>query len=104
MARNDTLDAAEKARLLRALAFQIHRKQPPDEVLQEYFDDQFRLGRRREFRAANDVLADHGFAAALRNLEMISDDAAVLMAAIVDSRDHRLLSAALNSLADHLEA
>lgn len=104
MARNDVhTAAADKARLLRALAFQIHRKQLPDEVLQAYFDEQFQLGRRREFRSANDALRDQGFAAALHSLGMMGDDAALLLAAIVESKDHRLLAAVLNTLADHAE-
>lgn len=103
MARNDTHAAADKARLLRALAFQVHRKQPPAEALQAHFDEQFQLGRRREFRGANDALKDHGFAAALNSLEMVSDDGALLLAAIVESKDHRLLASALNMLADHVE-
>lgn len=102
MARNET-HAAEKARLLRALAFEIHRKLPAHEALQGYFDQQFQLGRRREVRGANDILADQGFAAALRALDMMSDDAALLLEAIVVSKDHRLLASALNTLADHLD-
>lgn len=103
MARQETLATDEQARLLRGLAFQIHRKQPADEVLREHFDEQFRMGRRREYRAANDALAESGFAAALRALGMIGDEGALLLAAIVESKDHRLLATALNLLADRID-
>ncbi len=103
MARQATIATDEQARLLRALAFQIHRKQPADEVLREHFDEQFRLGRRRECRAASEALDESGFAAALQALGMIGDEGSLLLAAIVESKDHRLLADALNRLADRID-
>lgn len=103
MAKNDVLDAGEKVRLLRALAFQIHRKRAADEVLDEYLIEQFQKGRRREYRPAADALAASGFVAALQSLTLVGAEAAILLTAILGSSDHRLMAAALTSLADWQE-
>jgi len=100
MARNNDLDGAGKARLLRALAFEIHRKRPGDEVLREYVDEQYALGRRREIRAADEALSERGFAAGLVALDLIGAETAVVLTAVTDAKDHRTLAAALNGLAD----
>lgn len=103
MARPSLSSNADKARLLRSLAFEIHRKQPANDALREHIDDQLRLGKRKEYRPAQDALNDEGFAAALRALDVVSDDAAVILGCLVEGGDHRLQSAALTKLAEFLE-
>ncbi|MBX9634333.1 MAG: hypothetical protein K2X44_05060 [Magnetospirillum sp.] len=103
MAKNDTLDPDDKVRLLRALAFQIHRKRPGDEALGEILGQESRGGRSRVFRPANDALAERGFSAAMQVLGMVSDEAAILLEVVIDANDHRLLSSALGKLADFIE-
>ena len=104
MARNTGLDGADKARLLRALAFEIHRKRPGDEVLREYVDEQYALGRRREIRAADEALTERGFAAGLVALDLIGAEAAIVLAVLAEGKDHRALAAVLNNLADFVES
>jgi len=103
MARNNGLDGKEKAALLRAFAFEAHRKRPADEILRDYVNEQYALGRRREIRAVDDALTERGFAAGMVALDLIGAEAALVLAIIVD-KDHRLLSAALNALADSAES
>ncbi|MGC2856577.1 hypothetical protein ACM64Y_13975 [Novispirillum sp. DQ9] len=103
MARPNLSSNADKAKLLRSLAFEIHRKQPADDVLRAVIDDQLRLGKRKEFRPAQEALNDNGFAAALRAMDVLSDDAAIILGCLVDGGDHRLQSAALTKLAEFLE-
>lgn len=103
MARNDTLDPSDKVRLLRGLAFRVHRKQPCPDALAEVLGEESRGGRHRAFRAAVDLLEDEGVLPALQAIEMFSDETAAIMAAVLDANDHRLLSAALSRLADHIE-
>lgn len=104
MARQDTIDTEDKVRLLRSLAFHIHRKRPADEVLGELLDDESKGGRRRAFRAGVDALAADGFVPALTALDLFGDEARVVLEVVADSGDHRLLSAALGKLADLLES
>lgn len=104
MAKNDTLDSEDKVRLLRALAFQIHRKRPGDEVLGEMLGQESRGGRSRVFRPASETLTERGFVAAMQVLGMVGDEAAILLDVVVESNDHRLLSNALGKLADFVEA
>lgn len=103
MARQDTIDDEDKVRLLRALAFQIHRKRPADEALGELLEQESKGGRRRAFRAGVDALAAEGFAAAMAALGLFSDDALVLLGVLADSGDHRLLSSGLGKIADLIE-
>lgn len=103
MARNDGRDPEEKARLLRGLAFRIHKKRPPEEALDELLGEESRGGRHRAFRPALDVLADLGFVPALQTLGLVGPEGAAVMAAVLDANDHRLLSAALGRLADYVE-
>ena len=103
MARNNDLDGAAKAALLRALAFEIHRKRPGDEVLREYVDEQYALGRRREIRATDQALSERGFAAGLVALDLIGDETALVLEALVNTKDHRAVAAALTGLAEFLE-
>ena len=104
MARHDTLDTEDKVRVLRALAFHIHRKRPADEVLNEILDQESKGGRRRAFRPAADALAESGFLEAVKVLGLLGDEAAQILEVIVETHDHRLLSSALGKLADHAEA
>jgi hypothetical protein len=103
VARLNLSSNTDKAKLLRALAFEIHRKQAPDDVMRDYLDDQMRNGNRREFRAAQDALIAGGFAASLRALDIISDDGAVILNCVVSGGDHRLQSSTLTALAAYLE-
>jgi len=103
VARLNLSSNADKAKLLRALAFEIHRKQAPDDVMRDYLDNQMRSGNRREFRAAQDALNDAGFAASLRALDIISEDAAVILNCVVLDGDHRLQSSTLTALAAFLD-
>ncbi|CCG42096.1 hypothetical protein [Magnetospirillum molischianum] len=103
MARNNSLDSVEKARLLRGLAFRVHRKQPCPEALAEMLGEESRGGRHRIFSAALDLISEEGVLPALQAIDLIGDEAAAIMAAVLDANDHRLLSAALGRLADHIE-
>lgn len=103
MARNDSLDAAEKVRLIRALAFQIRRKHPAVEAFTEVLEQEFRGGRHRMFRPTSDALGESGFLAALKVLGLIGEEAAVILDIVIDANDHRLLAGALERLADHTE-
>lgn len=103
MARNESLGNDEKARLLRGLAFKIHRKQPCPQALDELLGEESRGGRHRLFKEAIELLAEEGVLPALISLELIGTEAAAVMAAVIDANDHRLLSAALGRLADHIE-
>ncbi len=104
MARHDTIDDEDKVRVLRALAFQIHRKRPAEEALAELLEHESKGGRRRAFRAGTDALAADGFTAAMDALGLFNDDALVLLGVLAESGDHRLLSSALAKLADLLES
>ncbi len=104
MSRHDTLDQEDKARVLRALSFHIHRKRQPDEVLNEILDQESKGGRRRAFRPAADALAENGFLDAVKVLGLVGDEAALVLEVVIGTNDHRLLSTALGKLADHWEA
>lgn len=103
MAKSDILATDAKVRLLRSLAFHIHRKVPAEEAMREFVDEQLKQGRRKEYRPAADALGAEGFLAAVRTLALLGDEALALLAVVVEAKDHRLLAAALNALADHLE-
>jgi len=103
MARTDSLDTADKVRLLRALAFQIRRKRPAGEAFGEVLEQEFRGGRHRLFRPASDALGESGVLAALKLLGLVGDEAAAVLTVVVDANDHRLLAGALEHLADFTE-
>jgi len=103
MARTDSLDREEKARLLRGLAFRVHRKQPCPQALDDLLGEESRGGRHRLFRDGIDRLADEGVLSALQTLDLLGAEAAAVLAAVIDTNDHRLLSAALGRLADYVE-
>lgn len=104
MAKQDTIDDEDKVRILRALAFHIHRKRPAEEALSEVLDNESKGGRRRAFRAGVDALAAEGFTAAMAALNLFTDEAMAVLGVVAESGDHRLLSTALGRLADLQEA
>lgn len=95
--------AEDKARFLRALAFEIRRKLPANEALTECIDKEGRGGRHRLFRQASAVLESEGFIPALQVAGMVGEEAAAILAAVVAANDHRLLASAVNNLADFQE-
>jgi hypothetical protein len=95
---------ADKARFLRALAFEIKRKRPPAEALAECIEKEGRGGRHRVFRKVGVALESDGFVAALRAAEMLGDEAATILAAVVAEDDHRLLATVIGGLADRYDA
>jgi len=101
---NDILDASEKARLLRAVAFQAQRKQPLDEVILGYVQGELQRGRRKEFRPVMESLQNDGPIAAMLALTLLGEEGGLLLGFIVASKDHRLLADALNALADRWES
>ncbi len=103
MARTDSLDTADKVRLLRALAFQIRRKRPADEAFTDVLEQEFRGGRHRLFRPASDALGESGVLAALKLLCLVGEEAAAVLAVVLEANDHRLLASALEHLADYTE-
>ncbi|MTJ80684.1 MAG: hypothetical protein F8N37_06670 [Telmatospirillum sp.] len=92
-----------KLRFLRALAFEIHRKQPPVQAMADCIEKAGQKGKHRELRPAAAVLDEEGLAAAMRVAGLIGDETAVVLAEVVNSGDHRLLAGAISALADHLE-
>lgn len=62
-----------------------------------------RHGRRREYRPVNDALTNDGFVGGLKAMEMIGEETAAILPAVIEAKDHRLLAAVLNALAEHLE-
>jgi hypothetical protein len=104
MARNDSLDTEDKARLLRAVAFHVHRKQPIAEVLMEQVEQELRGSRRRVYRAAAEALAEGDSLKALTAIGAVGDEAACILGPMIEHGDHRMLSSALNNLADWVEA
>jgi hypothetical protein len=103
MARKDGIDTAEKVRLLRELAFHIHRKLPAGEALAAYIEAQGKLGRHREVRPATEALGQDGFLGGLQALGLVADETAAVLAAVIAAEDHRLLAKTLVQLADYLE-
>ena len=95
--------SADKARFLRALAFEIRRKRPADEALTDCIEKEGRGGRHRVFRQALIVLQAEGFLAALKSAGLVGEEAAGVLAAIMAENDHRLLAGALNGLAEYHE-
>lgn len=100
VARAQTAQTTNKAPALRALAFQIHRKKPPEEALLEHLQEQMQSGQWKRYKPAEEALAESGFVAALQVLDLVNDEAAAVLSAVVDGRDHRLLASALNALAN----
>jgi hypothetical protein len=95
--------AMEKARFLRALAFEIRRKLPPDDALAECIGKEGRGGRHRLFRQISIVLESDGFVPALLAAEMVGAEASAILTTVAEANDHRLLASAINTLADFQE-
>lgn len=103
MAKNDTLDGEDKVLMLRSLAFHVHRKRPVEEVLLEMVETELRGSRRRIYRPAAERLAENDPAGALLTLGVISEETACVLGPVIEHGDHRLLSGALNKLAELAE-
>jgi|GEM_PF-756836 len=105
MAKNDgLLDKAEKVKLLRAFAFQVHRKRGLDEVVLEHAEQELQRGRRREYRPVAEAINADGPAAGMRALDLVDDQAAAILKVLAEQgKDHRLLSDILERLADYWE-
>lgn len=104
MAKNDSLDNEDKVRLLRALAFHVHRKRQADEALMELVEQELRGSRRRIYRAAAEKLAESDVLGALQAIGAVGDEAACVLGPVLDEGNHRLLSNILTQLADWSEA
>ncbi len=105
MARHVEGEGAEKARILRAFAFQVHRKQPLDAVVLDFIEQELQRGRRKEFRPAAEAFNAEGVTAAMVALGLLGGEGAALFRVLSDElRDHRLLSNVLESLAAYHEA
>jgi hypothetical protein len=100
MSRDGTED---KLRLLRALAFHIHKKLPPVEALATCFEAEGRGGKHRQWRRGAQVLDTEGFVPALATVDLVGPEAAAVLAVIEAGGDHRLMSAAIAALADLME-
>lgn len=98
---DDLLDAAEKAKLLKAFAFQVHRKRSLDEVVMEHVELELQRGRRREYRPVAEAINADGPAAAMRALDLVGDEGAAILKILAEqNKDHRLLSDILERLSD----
>lgn len=104
MAKNDTQDTEDKVRLLRQLAFHVHRKVPLAEALMDLVEQELRGSRRRVYRAAAEALAEDDPAKALHAIGAVGDEAMCVLGPVIASGDHRLQSLVLNNLADWAEA
>jgi ATP phosphoribosyltransferase regulatory subunit HisZ len=96
-------EVGEQIRIMRALAFQIHRKRPAAEVLGDCIEEEGRGGRHRQWRSAAASLEAEGFVSALQAAGLVSEDVAAVLSVVVAAKDHRLLSDALSALADFYE-
>lgn len=93
----------DKARFLKALAFEIRRKRPPEEALTDCIEQEGRSGRHKAFRQAVAALEAEGFVPALLAAGLIGEEAAIVLTCVVEGNDHRLLAGALGGLADYWE-
>lgn len=93
----------DKVRLLRSLAFRIHRKEPWAEALNDCFEAEGRGGKHRQWRQAVTVLSEEGFVPALRAGELVGAEAALVLTVLEKAKDHRLMSDAIEALADFFE-
>lgn len=93
----------DKIRFLKALAFEIRRKRPAAEAMTDCIEREGRGGRHKMFRQATAVLADEGFVPALQAASLIGDEAAAVLASVMEENDHRLLAGAIAGLAEFHE-
>lgn len=94
---------SDKARFLKALAFEIRRKRPAEESLNHCIEQEGRGGKHKAFRQAASVLASEGFVPALLAADLIGEEAAVVLTAMMEENDHRLLAGAITGLAEFHE-
>ena len=94
---------SDRARFLKALAFEIRRKRPAEEALNDCIEQEGRGGRHKAFRQAAAVLASEGFVPALQAAGLVGDEAAAVLASIVAESDHRLLASVIAGLAEFHE-
>jgi len=95
--------SSDKARFLKALAFEIRRKRPAEEAMTECIEQEGRGGRHKAFRQAAAVLAEQGFVPALLAADLIGEEAAVVLESLMTESDHRLLAGAIAGLAEFHE-
>ncbi len=100
MSRKDT---EERVRLLRSLAFHIHRKEPAAEALSSCFEAEGRGGRHRQWRQASAVLDAEGFVPAMIAAGLVGEEAAIILEVVQTAGDHRLLSRAIEDLANYFD-
>ncbi|MGE5505053.1 MAG: hypothetical protein ACM31L_11575 [Actinomycetota bacterium] len=100
MARDGNED---KVRLLRLLAFHVHKKIPPAEALATCFEAEGRGGRHRQWRQGTQVLDADGFVPALLATNLVGPEGGAVLAVVESGGDHRLMSAALTALAELAE-
>jgi hypothetical protein len=103
VAKNDSLDREDKVYLLRSLAHHVHRKRVLAEALLEHVETELRGSRRRIYRPAAEALAQDDVMAALAALGVVGGEAACVLGPVIESGDHRMLSAILGALADYAE-
>lgn len=94
------MDSEEGIRMLRALAFHIHKKLGPADALERCIEDEGRGGRHRRWRQTAAVLETEGFVPALLAAELVTPETAAVLAVVESGGDHRLMSAALTAIAD----
>ena len=93
----------DQVRFLKALAFEIRRKRPPEEALSECIEQEGRGGRHKLFRGAAQILATDGFVPALQAAGLVGDEAASVLLPVARENDHRLLAGAIAALAEFHE-
>jgi len=96
-------ESEEKARLLKAVAFHIHKKEAPEDALTQCFEAEGRGGKHRQWRQAQAALDSDGFVPALVVGGLIGQEAAQVLMVVEKAGDHRLLSSALNALVEYYE-
>jgi hypothetical protein len=94
------MDREEGIRMLRALAFHIHKKIPPRDAFERCIEDEGRGGRHRAWRRTAEVLETEGFIPALLTAELVSPETAAVLAVIENGGDHRQMSSAITAIAD----
>ena len=94
---------SDRARFLKALAFEIRRKRPAEEALTDCIEQEGRGGKHKAFRQASAVLAAEGFVPALQAAGLVGDEAAAVLTSVMAENDHRLLAGAIAGLAEFHE-
>ena len=97
------IEREQKAKILKALAFYIHKKEPAVQALTQCFEAEGRGGKHRQWKPAQAVLETDGFVPALLTGELIGQEAAQILSVVEAAGDHRLLSAAINALVEYHE-